>query len=346
MESKRVLIVEPDSAFALSLASLYRDERCATAVASSAAEAELEIADRRPDLVVIRAELADLSGFSLCARLRHDPATAALPVLLYSSETPPEALAEHARTPWAANGYLAMPLDTDALRVLSARILAAAEPVESADDAVLEEAEDVPGEGGSPAGEGPAEPAADAPPAEAAAAPAPPPVPRRPERSVLTDEDRLFADRVFQSIAERRDELLSESHWRRPPPRRDLLQTPEGRQQLLREDLKWREAQIARLAEIWEVRDRELASFDERMHDRDVEVQGLKLQVDDLLRRLGEARDLFVEKEREYGASIDGLLVEKFGQEKELIEVVAANERRIHELERELRRRADDLAHR
>src|SRR6516225_3630316 len=141
MEPKRVLIVEPDGAFALSLASLYREEGCTTAVAASAAEAELEIATRRPDLVVVRAELPDLSGFSLCARFRHDRATAQLPVVLYSSETPPESLAEHARTPWAANGYLAMPLDTAALRMLSARILAAAEPLESADDAVLEDVE-------------------------------------------------------------------------------------------------------------------------------------------------------------------------------------------------------------
>ena len=120
MESpKRVLIVEPDHTFALSLASLFREDGCVTPVAASAAEAEREIAARRPDLCVIRAELPDLSGFSLCAHLRHEPATARLPLVLYSSETPAESLAEHARTPWAANGYLAMPLDTEALSRLA-----------------------------------------------------------------------------------------------------------------------------------------------------------------------------------------------------------------------------------
>ena len=39
----------------------------------------------------------------------------ALPLLLFSSDTPPESLAEHARTPSAAHAYLAMPLDTGAL---------------------------------------------------------------------------------------------------------------------------------------------------------------------------------------------------------------------------------------
>src|SRR5512141_2339727 len=134
---KRVPIVEPDHGFALALASLFHDDGCVTRTAGSAAEAELEIATRRPHLCVVRAELGDLSGFSLCAQLRHDPVTASLAVVLYSSDTPPESLAEHARTPWAANGYLAVPLDTAALRMLAERILAAAEPVESADDAVV-----------------------------------------------------------------------------------------------------------------------------------------------------------------------------------------------------------------
>src|SRR5512138_2419944 len=347
MESKRVLIVEPDSEFALSLASVFRDDGYGTRIAASAAEAELDIASRRPDLCVVRAELSDLSGFSLCAQLRHDPATARLPVVLYSSDTPPEALADHARTPWAANGYLAMPLDTDALRTLVARILAASDAVESADDAVIEEvAEGAAADDGDDGGEDPEDRLAEEPAGGAAAPEAPPPMPRRPRRATLTDEDRLFADRVFQSISERRDELLSESYRRRPPPRRDLLTTPEGRAQVLRDDVRWREAQLARLAEIWDVRERELSSFDERMHDKDVELQGLKGQVEDLLRRLTDARDAFVRKERELGASIDGLLLEKFGQEKELIEVVAANERRIHELEREVRKREDELAHR
>ncbi|HSN92921.1 MAG TPA: response regulator, partial [Anaeromyxobacteraceae bacterium] len=176
MDSKRVLIVEPDHSFALSLATLFRELDCTTAVAASAAEAEMEIASRRPDLAVVRAELPDLSGFTLCARLRHDRTTARLPLVLYSSDTPPEALAEHARTPWAANGYLAMPLDTTALSKLAGRLLAAAEVVESADDAVVEEIE--------PA-EAPPAPGEEAPPAPApdAAAPeaSPPAATARPE---------------------------------------------------------------------------------------------------------------------------------------------------------------------
>jgi ParB family chromosome partitioning protein len=340
MDTKRVLIVEPDHAFALALASLFREDGCETAVAGSAAEAEMEIASRRPQLVVVRAELPDLSGFSLCAQLRHDLATASLPIVLFSSDTPPESLAEHARTPWAANGYLAMPLDTDALRMLASRILSVEPLVENADDAILEP-EDL--ASGEPAvGDASGEPVPEQGPAAAADGPT---IPALPRRSALTDDDRLFLDRVFQSI-EHRDELMREAMGRRPPPRRELMSTPEGRMEVLRSDLKWREAQLARIAEIWEVHEREVASFDQRIHEKEVDLEGLRVQVDDLSRRLAGARDHVVEKEREYGASIDGLLLEKFSQEKQLIEVVAASERRIHELERDVRRRDDDLARR
>lgn len=327
MTSSLVLIVEPDHSFGLSLASLYQNDGCATRVARSAGEAELEIATRRPNLVVLRAELPDLSGFSLCARLRHDRATERLPVILYSSDTAPGSLAEHASTPWAANGYLAMPLDMTALRALSSRILAASEVVESADDAVIEEAEPAP-----------AAPPARPPPAHAPtpgpAGATPPPMRRRPVRNALTDEDRLLVERVFQSIADRRDALLAEAVHHRPPPRRDLLQSADGRLQLLRDDLKAREAQIAQLSELWEVREREVAYAGEWLHEKDVELQGVKEKVEELRARLGEARELLAQREREHGASIDGLLQEKVKQEKELIEAVAGAERRLHEAAR------------
>jgi len=321
MTAPRVLIIEPDSAFALSLAAVVRDEGWSSVVAGSAAEAELEIGARPPGLVVMRAELPDLSGFSVCAQLRQDR----LPVILYSSETAAESLAEHARTAWAASGYLAMPFDTATLVAMARRLLVPVEPTELADDDpdLLE---------------------LETPPPPPTPAAGPPPVPRRPRRDLLTEEDRLFADRAFQSIAARRDALLVEAERRRPPPRRDLLATPEGRLSLLREDLKWREAQLARLAEIWEIREREVASVDERIHARDVDVQRARQEAEELQRRLADAQRRLGEKDLEHGASIEGLLSEKFKEEKELIEVVAGTERHLHEQERELRSQEERLA--
>jgi ParB family chromosome partitioning protein len=348
MSAPRVLIVEPDAAFALSLAALVRDEGWGSAVAGSAAEAELEVGARRPALVVLRAELPDRSGFSLSAALRR----AQLPVILYSAETGPESLAEHARTSWAASGYLSMPLDTGALVGMARRLLEPAEPVELADDDpdLLEVEADPVGADPEAVSSRPATPPLPSPqPASAGGPPPlrpaqPPPVPRRPRRELLTEEDRLFADRVFQSVADRRDALLAEAERRRPPPRRDLLATPEGRVTLLREELRWREAQLARLAEVWEIREREVAGVDERVHGKDVEVQRARQEAEGWQRRLEDAQRRLGDQDREHGASIEGLLSEKFKEEKELIEVVAGTERRLHEQDRELRSRDERLA--
>jgi ParB family chromosome partitioning protein len=145
-------------------------------------------------------------------------------------------------------------------------------------------------------------------------------------------------------VADRRDELAAEAERRRPPPRRDLLASPEGRLTLLREDLKWREAQLARLAEIWEIREREVASVDERVHAKEVDAQRARLEAEELRGKLAVARSVAQDKDREHGASIEGLLLEKFKEEKDLIEVVASTERKLHEQARELRVRDERIA--
>lgn len=310
MSVARILIVEPDGPFALSLASFLREDGHLTEVAGSAGEAELALAARPPALLLVRAELPDLSGFSLCARLRHGAATVGLPLILYSGETAPSSLAEHARTPYAASAYLALPLDTGALRGLVRRLLEEAEPGEL-DEADLEEV---------------AAPAA--PPQHS---PGPPSLPRRVRRDALTEADRLFAARAFQSVGERREELAAEAERLRPPPRREQLATPEGRVALLREELRWREAQLARLAELWEVREREVAGSDERVHAAAVEAQRARLEAEERQGQVVELRARLAAREAAHGASVDGLLLEKAREEKDLIEVVASTEKRLHE---------------
>jgi len=74
------------------------------------------------------------------------------------------------------------------------------------------------------------------------------------------------------------------------------------------------------------------------------ELKGLKMQVDDLLRRFNEAQQATLLKEREHGATVDELLLQKFATEKDLIEVVAAKEKDINVLRKEVSNRDDDIA--
>ena len=334
MDQRRVLIVESQNEFALSLAAVLRNQGYATALAQNAAEAQREVEKRRPDLLVLRAELPDMSGFSLCGQLKKQREP--LSIVLMSSDAA-DAFAQHQQGPTPADGYLAIPFQMEELSSVVDKLLV---PMVNPEGDDLDQAMD------QSLGLAP-KPEAPQPEAPPAVPKGPPKLPRRERRSALTDDDRQFLERVFGSIADRKAELLAEAKAaKRPPARRELLSSPEGKLQLLREEVKTREAQIARLSEIWGARERELLSVEDRLHDKDVEVQGLKMQIDDLLRRFNEAQEAFLQKEREHGATVDDLLLQRFGSEKDLIEVVAAKEKDLNALKRELNHRDDEITRR
>ncbi|SDE81152.1 response regulator, partial [Myxococcus virescens] len=330
---RRVLIVESEHDFALSMATVLKGAGYQTALAETAADAQRELEKRRPDLVVLRAELKDQSGFVLCGNIKKGKWGQNLKVLLLSSESGVDGLAQHRQTPQAADGYLAIPFEMGELAALSHGIVPPGTDDTGASlDAALNGTREAP---------------PPMPPSLKAAAGGPPKLPKRERRSAMTEEDRAFLDRTFQSIADRKAELLAESRQlKRPPPRRELMGTPEGKIQILRDELKTREAQLARLSEIWNVRERELLSGEDRIHEKDVELQGLKMQVDDLLRRFNEAQQATIQKEREHGATVDDLLLQKFSAEKDLIEVVASKEKDINLLRREVSRAEEELSRR
>jgi hypothetical protein len=118
--------------------------------------------------------------------------------------------------------------------------------------------------------------------------------------------------------------------------------TPEGKIQILRDELS-----CARRS--WPasrdrtVRERELLSVEDRLHEKDVELQGVKMQVDDLLRRFNEAQAAMIQKEREHGATVDDLLLQKFATEKDLIEVVASKENDLAMTRRDLSTREEEV---
>ncbi|MFN7135103.1 MAG: response regulator, partial [Myxococcales bacterium] len=323
MEPARILIVENDQQYALSLAAVLRSAGFQTALAGDAGEAHRELEKRKPNLLVLRAELPDRSGFSVCGMVKKR--FPGLPVVLVTSAGP-QAINEHRASASAANRYLAVGFELPELASVASELLSA--PVELDAAAVSPGGDDdvEAAFGSMTEGSKKPEPAPAPPPIPANR---PPPVPRRERRSAITDEDRQFLDRTFSSISDRKAELLAEARnqVKRPPVRSELLATPEGKLQVLRDELKSREAQIARISEVWASRERELLSVEDRLHEKDVEVQGLKMQIDDLLRRFNDAQQAFLQKEKEHGATVDDMLLQRFSQEKELIEVVAAKEK-------------------
>jgi PAS domain S-box-containing protein len=80
----RVLVVDDSRDFRRLLAAVLHRAGLHVLEAGSGEEA-LRLARVRPDLVLLDVELPDLSGIEVCRRLRGDPATAAVPVVMLSS---------------------------------------------------------------------------------------------------------------------------------------------------------------------------------------------------------------------------------------------------------------------
>ena len=125
---RRVLIVESQNEFALGMASVLRSAGFQTATAENAADAQRELELRRPDLVVLRAELPDQSGFVLCGQIKKGRFGQNLPVLLLSSDVGQEGLAQHSQGPNAADGYLTIPFEMGELAELTHGIMSGRNP--------------------------------------------------------------------------------------------------------------------------------------------------------------------------------------------------------------------------
>lgn len=82
----RILIVEDDRDIALSLRlKLERDGGYRVDTVVDGAEGLRAAVDSPPDLVLLDVNLPGMDGFEICRRLRKDPATAAIPIIMLTA---------------------------------------------------------------------------------------------------------------------------------------------------------------------------------------------------------------------------------------------------------------------
>jgi len=113
---KHVLIVDDDECLARLLSIVVKrlgglDTPATVRLAGSGRLALQRIGEQRPDLVVLDLMLPDMNGDEVCRRLRADPATALLPVLIISGHSLAAQIAREA----GATDYMPKPFDMAAL---------------------------------------------------------------------------------------------------------------------------------------------------------------------------------------------------------------------------------------
>ncbi len=81
----KILVVDDDPNALRLVSYALQAEGYVVAVASSGAEALSRLGSERPDLIILDVMMPDMSGLELCQRVRSNPATVRLPILILSA---------------------------------------------------------------------------------------------------------------------------------------------------------------------------------------------------------------------------------------------------------------------
>jgi len=85
MDKKYILVVDDDPDLVETVAMMLESKGCEVGRAYDGVEGEESIQERRPDLVILDIMMPRMSGFEVCRRLKGDPKTADIPVIMVTA---------------------------------------------------------------------------------------------------------------------------------------------------------------------------------------------------------------------------------------------------------------------
>ena len=109
----KVLVVEDSSTDLVTITSYLKDAGFQVTTAQSCEEAEVKLADTKPDLIILDIVLPGQSGFEFCRELKTNPSTSSIPVVLCSTKN--SSVDRMWGQELGADAHLAKPVDKDTL---------------------------------------------------------------------------------------------------------------------------------------------------------------------------------------------------------------------------------------
>src|SRR5579859_5493486 len=106
----KVLVFESDAAFAGELRNELAKLGCNTHVVDDGNVGLQQAASEPPDLILLSIELPRMNGFSVCNKLKKDPALKAVPLIIMSSESSDETFDQHRKLRTRAEDYVHKPI--------------------------------------------------------------------------------------------------------------------------------------------------------------------------------------------------------------------------------------------
>src|SRR5215510_3212920 len=106
----KVLVFESDPSFAGELRTELGRLGCAVQVVDDGNYGLHQAAADRPDLILLSIELPRMNGFSVCNKLKKDPALKDVPLIIMSSESSDETFEQHRKLRTRAEDYVHKPI--------------------------------------------------------------------------------------------------------------------------------------------------------------------------------------------------------------------------------------------
>ena len=125
---KRILVVDDDPTSLKLLDLVLSKEGYQVTTASNGLEALRKARLESPDLLILDVMLPGFDGFEVCHRLRTEPATATVPIIMLSSKQ--QKSDQDTASKVGANAFLAKPVDRTALLAKIVELLGDQKPPE------------------------------------------------------------------------------------------------------------------------------------------------------------------------------------------------------------------------
>src|ERR1700733_13438314 len=106
----KVLVFESDVAFAGELRTELGHLGCSITVVDDGNLGLQQAAADKPDLILLSIELPRMNGFSVCNKLKKDPALKDVPLIIMSSESSDETFDQHRKLRPRAEDYVHKPI--------------------------------------------------------------------------------------------------------------------------------------------------------------------------------------------------------------------------------------------
>src|SRR4051794_37785246 len=107
---QKVLVFESDATFAGVLRSELQKLGCNVSVVDEGNTGLQHASSARPDLILLSIELPRMNGFSVCNKLKKDPALKDVPLIIMSSESSDETFEQHRKLRTRAEDYVHKPI--------------------------------------------------------------------------------------------------------------------------------------------------------------------------------------------------------------------------------------------